>query len=164
MNDYFGFLARYNLWANRTLYGAVATLPDEEIARDRNGFFKSILGTLNHVLVGDRVWLARLLGEEYGWFRSLDQILFTDFAQLRRERENADRRIVAEVARLSLSGDLYYINSQGVAVCAPKTVVLGHIFNHQTHHRGQVHGMLSVAGIAPPSLDITYFPRDSFQV
>ena len=163
MRDHFQLFSRYNLWANRTLYDAVAALPAEEIARDRRGFFGSILGTLNHVLLGDRVWFARMMGEEYGWFQSLDQILFAEFDVLRQEREATDRQIVATVAKLPLDGDLAYRNSRGESMRVPRTVVLGHVFNHQTHHRGQVHGMLSQAGYAPPPLDLIYFPRDHFQ-
>ena len=163
MRDHFILFGRYNLWANRTLYAAVATLPPEAIARDRQGFFGSILGALNHLLVADRVWLARMAREDYGWFRSLDQILHSDFEDLRQERDATDHRILAAMSQVPLDGELAYVNSRGESVRAPWTVVLGHIFNHQTHHRGQVHGMLSQAGISPPPLDLLYFPRDSFQ-
>jgi len=160
MRDHFDLFARYNHWANQTLYSAVATLPPEEIGRDRNGFFRSILGTLNHILVGDRIWLARMRGEEYGWFRSLDQTLHSDFIELREARETTDRCILDLVPALPLAGDLAYANSRGEPCSVPRSLVLGHFFNHQTHHRGQVHGMLSQAGANPPALDLLYFPRD----
>ena len=163
MRNHFILFSRYNLWANRTLYAAVATLPPEAITCDRQGFFGSILGTLNHLLVGDRAWLARMRGEDYSWFRSLDQILHAEFEGLRHEREATDLRILATVPDLPLEGELAYVNSQGQPTRAPWTVVLGHVFNHQTHHRGQVHGMLSQAGVKPPPLDLLYFPRDRFQ-
>ncbi len=163
MREHFILFSRYNFWANRTLYGALTALPPEEIARDRRGFFGSILGTLNHLLVGDRLWLARMAGEDSGWFTSLDQILFADFDTLRREREISDRKILDLVPALPVDGDLTYRDSRGRPRQAPWPVVLGHLFNHQTHHRGQVHGMLSHAGYAPPPLDLIYFPRNDFQ-
>lgn len=162
MRNHFILFSRYNLWANRTLYAAIATLPPEAIACDRQGFFGSILGALNHLLVGDRVWLARMLSEDYSWFHSLDQMLHTDFETLRQAREALDQHILATVPTLPLEGDLAYVNSRGEPSRAPWTIILGHVFNHQTHHRGQVHGMLSQAGIVPPPLDLLYFPRDSF--
>ena len=163
MRAYFTLLSRYNNWANQTLYAAIGTLPPEEIARDRRGFFRSISGALNHVLLADKVWLARMLGVEYGWFKSLDQILFDDFEELRREREATDHAILAAIPQLPLTGELSYVNSRREPTVAPWTVVLGHFFNHQTHHRGQAHDMLTQAGGKAPPLDILYFPRDSFQ-
>ena len=164
MHNHFIFFSRYNLWANRTLYAAVSVFSAEEIARDRNGFFGSILGTLNHLIVGDRVWLARMTKQDYSWFKSLDQILFSDFDQLRAEREVTDRQFLETIPTLPVVGELAYTNSQGTPTIAPWNIVLGHVFNHQTHHRGQVHGMLSQAGLNPPPLDVLYFPRDSFKV
>ncbi|MBI3446293.1 MAG: damage-inducible protein DinB [Magnetospirillum sp.] len=159
MREHFNLLGRYNQWANATLYGAIARLPPEEITRDRGGFFGSILGTLNHVLVTDRVWMARLKGEDYGWFTSLDQVLHTDFPTLRSMREEMDRTIITTVATQPLTGDLGFVNSKGLKQMVPRWIVLDHIFNHQTHHRGQAHDLLSQAGGAPPPLDLLYFPR-----
>jgi uncharacterized damage-inducible protein DinB len=158
MNEHFNLIARYNQWANQTLYAAVATLPPDEIARDRNGFFRSILGTLNHLLVADRVWIARLSGENYGWFTALNQILYPEFSELRQAREDDDRTLIKLTANLSLTGNLTYTNCCGEQRCVPISIVLSHIFNHQTHHRGQVHGMLSQAGKQPPPLDLLYCP------
>ena len=163
MQAYFTLLSRYNNWANQTLYEAIGMLAPEEIARDRKGFFRSISGALNHILLADKVWLARMQGAEYGWFKSLDQVLHSDFAELRREREIIDRAILAAIPQLPLTGDLSYVNSRREATSAPWAVILGHFFNHQTHHRGQAHDMLSQAGGKAPPLDILYFPRDSFQ-
>ena len=160
MREHFTLLARYNQWANATLYEAISALPEVEIARDRGGFFGSILGCLNHLLVADRVWLARLQGEDYGWFRSLDQCLHTDFGALRHERAETDRRLTAVIGAQPLAGDLDFVNSRGEAQRVPRWIVLDHIFNHQTHHRGQAHDMLSQAGGKAPPLDLLYFPRE----
>jgi uncharacterized damage-inducible protein DinB len=102
--------------------------------------------------------------QEYGWFKSLTQTLFTDFVQLREQREMTDLLILETIPTLPMSGNLAYTNSQGHPSNTPWPLVLGHFFNHQTHHRGQVHGMLSQAGLNPPQLDLLYFPRDTFQI
>jgi len=160
--DHFLTFARYNRWANDRIYDAAAGLSDDEYRRDRRGFFRSIHGTLNHVLVGDRLWLNRLTGEgeDPG---SLDAILFEDFAELREARTAEDRRLLQTVdgyGEADLTGMLSYTNIAGASFTQPLALVLGHVFNHQTHHRGQVHDMLSQTGTTPPELDLIYFIRE----
>ncbi len=152
--------ARYNAWANERLYAAVATLPAEEIGRDRGAFFGSILGTLNHILVGDRAWLGRITGTDYG-IRALDQVLYNDFAELWEARRTFDRVIENVVGAVPLEGDLHYKTIAGTEQTTPMAVVLDHVFNHQSHHRGQVHHMLGLAGVEPPALDLIYFVRET---
>jgi len=162
--DYFRTLARYNAWANRRLYDACAKLPDGERKRDRRSFFRSIHNTLNHLLVGDRIWLARLEGKDHG-IKSLDQVLYDDFGRLRQAREAEDERITLWMDGLDerrLAGTLRYRSmSDGRSSETALPFVLGHVFNHQTHHRGQVHGMLSQTEVAPPPLDLLYYVRDA---
>lgn len=149
-------MARYNRLANRRLYDACAALPAEELERDRKGFFHSILGTLNHIMIGDRIWLGRFAGREMP-STGLDAILYADFAALRQAREAEDERIEDFAAGLDeafLAATIGYRNNQGLRFDDPMPLLLTHFFNHQTHHRGQVHDMLSQAGIAPPSLDL----------
>lgn len=160
MRSHFLRLAAYNAWANEKLYAAVSTLPAEEIARDRQAFFRSILGTLNHILVGDRAWMGRITGSDYG-IRSLDQILFDDFAELWEARKTFDRVISNVAASAPLEEDLRYRTIAGVENVTPMDVVLTHVFNHQTHHRGQVHHMLGMAGVKPPELDLIYYVRET---
>jgi uncharacterized damage-inducible protein DinB len=160
MRQHFLRFARYNAWANERLYTAVATLSAEEIARDRKAFFGSILGTLNHILVGDRAWMGRVTGSDYG-IRALDQILCDDFADLWESRRTFDRVIENVVAAVPLEGDLHYRTVAGAEQVTPMTVVLAHVFNHQTHHRGQVHHMLGDAGREPPALDLIYYVREA---
>ncbi|MFA7429436.1 MAG: DinB family protein [Rhodospirillaceae bacterium] len=152
--------AAYNAWANERLYEAVATLPAEEIARDRKGFFRSILGTLNHIMVADRAWMGRITGSDYG-IRALDQILFDDFAELWEARRTFDRVIANVAASAPLEEDLHYWTIAGVECVTPMGMVLTHVFNHQTHHRGQVHHMLGEAGVEPPALDFIYYARET---
>jgi uncharacterized damage-inducible protein DinB len=152
-------LARYNGWANRRLYDAVGQLDEAAWRAPRSGFFGSLQETLNHILVGDRIWLARFEGGEHGIAR-LDQILHPDFTALRRAREAEDARIVAFVDGLAaarLEGELAYSNMEGQAKRLPLGWALAHFFNHQTHHRGQAHAMLAGTAVPPPPLDLLYF-------
>ena len=157
---YFRVFADYNQWANGRLYDAVAKLPDAEYRKPRQSFFKSIHGTLNHLLVTDRIWLSRIEPPQVAM--PLNSILYEEFAALRTAREAEDRRIVALVGAMTaetLSGDLVYANSTGASFATPMVQVLGHLFNHQTHHRGQAHDQLSQTDIAPPELDLIYYLR-----
>ena len=110
MKPHFAMLAAYNAWCNRRLYDAAAALPEADYHADRGAFFKSLHGTLNHILVADRIWMKRLTGEGEAPTR-LDAILFDDLASLRRARAAEDARIIAYVDRLSeadLAGLLRY--------------------------------------------------------
>ena len=149
-------MARYNRLANARLYDACAELSDGERTRMRPAFFGSIHGTLNHILVGDRIWLARFAGDEVP-STGLDAILYGDFADLRAARTAEDDRIEAFAAGLTaeiLSGTIRYVNNEGREFDDPVDMLVAHLFNHQTHHRGQVHDMLSQTTVPPPSLDL----------
>lgn len=163
MKAHFQRMAAYNRWANARLYEAVGQLSPAEIAAPRSGFFPSLLKTLNHLLVGDTVWIVRLEGTGSHGITSLEQILHTDFAALRAARTAMDDRIVAFVDRLApsrLAEDLVYRTVAGDPMRTQVAQVLAHFFNHQTHHRGQAHAMLSDAKVSPPVLDLIYFLRD----
>jgi len=159
--DHFKTMAAYNRWANARLYDACAGLGDAERKHDRAAFFGSIHNTLNHILVGDRTWLGRIEGlEDSG--TPLDTVLFDDFGELRRAREAEDDRIDRVLSAMNedrLAGDLAHSNMAGTPFRTPLRLVWTHFFNHQTHHRGQVHDMLSQAGAAPPELDLIYYIR-----
>jgi uncharacterized damage-inducible protein DinB len=159
---HFQCLARYNAWANRRLYDACAQLSADDYLAKRPSFFGSIHATLNHILVGDRVWLSRFQDRPRG-IKSLDQILYDDLASLRRAREAEDANIVACVGAIddeALGGVLRYRTMAGEPQETPLAWTLAHFFNHQTHHRGQVHGLLSTTPVAPPPLDLIYFLRE----
>jgi uncharacterized damage-inducible protein DinB len=161
--DYFRRFARYNAWANRRLYDACGSLDAADYRAKRPSFFGSIHATLNHILVGDRIWLARFEGRTHD-IKSLNQILIDDLAGLRSARTAEDLRILAftnQLSEASLSAKLNYRNMAGEEISLPLVVAIAHFFNHQTHHRGQVHGMLSGTAVAPPPLDLLYFlPED----
>ena len=154
--EHFRMLARYNAKANRLLYDACARLPDAERTRARPAFFRSIHGTLNHILVGDRIWMARFAGRDVP-STGLDAILYDGFAALRAAREEMDDRIEGFMAGLTpafLAGSIRYVNNAGLPYDDPVPLLLTHFFNHQTHHRGQVHDLLSQTDVPPPSLDL----------
>jgi uncharacterized damage-inducible protein DinB len=162
--DYFRTWARYNEWANRRLYDACAKLPEAEYMRPRAAFFGSIHGTLNHILVGDRLWFGRITGQEPG-IKALDQILYGDFAGLRVARQAEDAHIINVVDAMderTLNATLRFktvVNPEMVAM--PMHLALATTFNHQTHHRGQVHGLLSQTDVAPPPLDLILYWRET---
>ena len=149
-------LARYNSLANRRLYDACAQLTDAERKKPRPAFFKSIHGTLNHILIGDRIWLTRFSGRETP-STNLDAILYDEFDALRAAREQEDTRIevfAAGLTDLFLECTVRYVNNEGKLFEDSMPMLVAHFFNHQTHHRGQVHDLLTQTGVAPPSLDL----------
>jgi uncharacterized damage-inducible protein DinB len=160
--DHFQTFARYNAWANDRLYDACGQLSDADFRASRQAFFGSILGTLNHILVGDRAWLGRIEGVPSG-IKRLDEILFEDLAGLRQARKAENERIVRLTGTLdaeALARDLVYRTTAGVEHTTPLVWVLSHMFNHQTHHRGQVHALLSQTTVKPPPLDLIFFLRE----
>jgi uncharacterized damage-inducible protein DinB len=162
--DYFRTLARYNQWANRTLYAAVARLSEADYMKPRAAFFGSIHGTLNHKLVGDRLWMGRITGHDSG-IRALDQVLYGDFAGLRVAREAEDAQIINVINAMdepTLNTTLRYRPITGDSTMAtPMRFVLAHLFNHGTHHRGQAHALLSQTSVAPPPLDLIFYLREA---
>ena len=153
---HFRMLCRYNRLANERLYGACARLRDAERTKDRGAFFGSIHGTLNHILVGDRIWMTRFEGGEAS-STNLDAILYEDFEALRKARIAEDARIEAYTAALtagSLEGPIAYVNNEGREFRDPLAVLLAHFFNHQTHHRGQVTAMVAQTDAPYPVLDM----------
>jgi uncharacterized damage-inducible protein DinB len=156
-------LMRYNAWANARLYDAVGRLAEEEIVRPRPSFFGSILKTLNHLIVCDRLWMGRLTGVDSG-YRRLDEVPYADFPSLRAAREDQDKAMVGWMERVDpvfiAETVLEYATSRGEQCATPVALVITHMVNHGTHHRGQVHGLLSQTEVAPPPLDLIYYTRD----
>ncbi|MBI3524982.1 MAG: DinB family protein [Betaproteobacteria bacterium] len=160
MLEQFRLLARYNGWINARLYQSAGQLSAAELALDRQAFFGSIIGTLNHIVVGDTVWLSRFATHPARHAAldairqaripsALNEIVFADFASLRQHRLELDQTISQWVAQLSerdLAHILHYQNMQGVAGARNFGTLLLHFFNHQTHHRGQVTTLLMQAG------------------
>jgi len=161
--EWLGALARYNRWMNDKLYELAATLSDEARKRDCGAFFKSIHGTLNHLLLADRVWLGRFKGVTLpdghmgpGGIRSLEQELYADFEELRRQRALTDTELSAWVSELTperLAAPLVYFR-MGQKHEVPLWWAVCHLFNHQTHHRGQITTLLSQQGHDPGVTDL----------
>jgi uncharacterized damage-inducible protein DinB len=158
--------AGYNAWANDRIYDAAGKLSDADYRADRGAFFKSVHGTLNHMLVADRVWMRRFTGEGPSPTR-LDAILFNEIGNLREERTAEDRRIISFVDGLDdakLAGEFTYRTiTNPTTVTQPLAPALDHFFNHQAHHRGQLHGLLTALGGRDfaPSLDLILFQRQT---
>ena len=153
---HFQMFAQYNALANHKLYEVCAQISDTERKRTRLAFFQSIHGTLNHLMVGDRIWLTRFEGKQIPSTR-LDAILYDDFDELREARVAEDQRIKTFAAGLTeefLGSTIQYVNNAGNICNDPVDLLVAHFFNHQTHHRGQIHDMITQTEIAPPSLDL----------
>lgn len=137
--DHFKRMAAYNTAANRALYAAVALLPEAAFVAERPAFFGSIRGVLNHIVVGDRIWLARFEGGTSP-STDLDALLYDSFADLEAARVAEDARIERIAAGLTpefLQGDIRYVNNQGRDMVDPNATLVAHFFNHQTHHRAR---------------------------
>lgn len=164
--DFCRMMARYNRWQNRAILGAAEGLPAAERVRDRGAHWGSIAGTLSHLLWGDMVWMARLDGGRRPDLGLADSAtLSEDWDELRRDRQSLDARIHDWAARLSpedLQGELFWHSrDQGRAVSRPMGLCVAHFFNHQAHHRGQVHAMLTAAGARPGVTDLLALPDDA---
>jgi uncharacterized damage-inducible protein DinB len=165
MREHFRTLARYNRWANARLYAAAGSLSEEEYRADRGVFFRSVHGTLNHLLVVDRLWLARITGERNPDAPvRLDAILHEERDALAAARAREDERIEAVVDGLDetrLAAPLRYRTTLGWEHEQPVAEVLAHMFNHQTHHRGQAHAVLTGLGREAPPMDLVLYLREA---
>jgi uncharacterized damage-inducible protein DinB len=162
MKAHFERFAAYNRWANARLYEAAFALSDADYRRNVGAFFKSMHGTLNHLLVTDRIWLKRLTGEGEHPNR-LDAIIHEDRRDLALARADEDDRVIRYIGALAendLDGLQKYATTAGKPFQDRRRDILAHLFNHQTHHRGQAHTILSICtGREPPSLDLLAMER-----
>lgn len=166
MTERYKMFAGYNAWANNRIYDAASKLSDADYRADRGAFFHSVHGTLNHLLVADRIWIRRFTGTGDAPNR-LDTILFVQFDELRDARRTEDARISRFCADLNgerLAGDFTYrtiVNA--TTITQPLAPALDHFFNHQTHHRGQLHALLTAlrGRDFAPSLDLILFQRET---
>ncbi len=162
MKRHFMMFAGYNAWANTRIYDAAARLSPEEWQRETDVFFKSLMGTLNHLLATDRIWLKRMTGSGDAP-NSLDAIIHKDFDRLRAVRQAEDQRIVEWLDALSetdLRGRFSYLTISELRTVSQRIApALSHLFNHQTHHRGQAHAILTTLGKPSVALDLILFLR-----
>ncbi len=160
MRDHFKMFAAYNGWANRKLYTAAADLSDEQWKEDTGVFFGSMCGTLNHILVADMIWMHRFTGEGDVPDR-LDANLHEEFSPLLSARREMDDRIIAfcdTVSGEQLAAEFTYTPvTNPTPVTMKLAPALAHIFNHQTHHRGHAHAVLTRITGDAPALDLIYY-------
>jgi len=168
--DNYRFLARYNRWFNARLYDACEQVSDAERKRDRGAFFGSIHNTLNHLVWGDQLWLARFAAQEGSGADALrgglldlppgavhETVLYPDWQALRTKREQLDAAIEGWLAAMPADFPLRsmrYANTKGVQREHPAWMAVTHFFNHQTHHRGQATALLMQAGVDPGLTDL----------
>jgi uncharacterized damage-inducible protein DinB len=162
--DFARTMARYNAWQNRSIYMAADDLDDAAREADRGAFFGSIRATLSHLMWGDLMWMSRLDGGAAPQGGIAGSGALFDWATLRTGRPRLDARIAAwawSVSDADLRGDLtWHSGALGREVAKPMGLVVAHVFNHQTHHRGQVHAMLTAAGARPGDTDLFILPDD----
>ncbi len=157
-SDYLRQMASYHQWAGQRLLAAVAALPEEEYRRPSGLFFGSVHGTLNHLLLADRLWYGRLRGAPYA-MTGLDQEIVA-------EREDLAHAIVrqaqywqdylAGLSAAAWSQDIDYVSSTGQPFSLSREAILMHVFNHATHHRGQISALITRAGRPCPEMDLVY--------
>lgn len=162
---YCQMMARYNAWQNKGLRAIVDAMDEEELRRDRGAFFGSILGTLNHLLWGDLIWMARFQGTPPPAQGIPESPAMTSTpTEWSTERFRTDGRITLWADKLNtidLVGPLtWYSGAMDRAMHQPLQTCIMHFFNHQTHHRGQVHAMLTAAGAKPGPTDLAFMPED----
>ncbi|MEO0957592.1 MAG: DinB family protein [Pseudomonadota bacterium] len=163
MKAHFQMFADYNAWANERLYAAAGQLSKKDVEADLGAFFGSVLGTLNHIMIADLLWLARLREQRPPNFALID-ILHDDMAELTAARRVLDADIVRyadDLTEADLTANITYTTITGpTTMTQRRDHALPHFFNHQTHHRGQVHALLTrLTGDAPP-LDLLFYQRE----
>lgn len=158
--DHACLMARYNQWMNLKLYDAAARLSDAQRKEDRGAFFKSIHGTLNHLLYGDLAWLCRFTGRSSDGLHPALGI--DDFEALRARRIAVDEELLAWAGTLTpawLAADFTYFSmAYAGSFTRPAWTLVVHLFNHETHHRGQVTTLLSQLGVDVGATDLPLLP------
>jgi uncharacterized damage-inducible protein DinB len=160
--DHVRAMAEYNRWQNQSIYGAAEGLDDAARKAPRGAWFGSIHGTLNHILFGDQIWMSRFAGTPKPKAAGIpDSVgMYESWDDLKRERAAFDEVIIDWASRLDpaeLAGDMrWFSGAVGRELTQPRWLLVTHMFNHQTHHRGQVHCMLTQAGVRPGSTDLPF--------
>jgi len=161
-------MAKYNHWMNKKICLSSAQIDDAELLQDRGAFFQSVLGTLNHILVADILWLKRYATHPKNFSSlayvrnleqpsALDKILFSDLESLKTERDRLDLLIIdftKELNEPDFDSVLDYTDTEGNSHQNQLGMLIQHLFNHQTHHRGQVTTLLNQIGIDVGATDL----------
>lgn len=160
---YFSGLARYNVWATRRLLDAIEPLSDEDYRRDVGLFFKSIHGTLNHLLVGEHMLWYRRFAEGLSPKLGLDEEIEPVRARLAQALKGGAANwlpLIESWSAEKFEGKLSYTTTRGIPANLPFAATLGHVFNHGTHHRGQITATLTMLGKPCPELDLVYMLQE----
>ncbi len=168
--DYVQTMVTYSKWQNGSIFTAASGLSDAERRQDRGAFFDSIHATLNHLLWADQIWMHRLTDfpQPEPFIKTIkDSVhMHLDWQDLVQARQTFDEKLLSWSSTIDekiLEGDLTWFSASAKReITHPKWVLFTHLFNHQTHHRGQVHVMLTAAGAKPDDTDIPFTP-DLFQ-
>ncbi len=174
LNEHLCLMAQYNQWMNRQIYSASAQLSVEALIQDKGAFFGSIFGTLNHIAVGDSIWLKRFAPflldhpelnpiRDLEQPKSLDSMLFSDLSSLNDYRKMLDDifiELAQSISTTELNQWVSYSNTKEIPSQKSLFSLLMHVFNHQTHHRGQISTLLSQSGIAIASTDLVVLIPD----
>ncbi|MCR9126971.1 MAG: DinB family protein [Rhodobacteraceae bacterium] len=159
-------MARYNAWQNRQMDAAMASLPPADLNADRGAFFGSVMRTASHVLWADQVWMARMAGTAPPAAPGTQSdVAWTDLPTWREDRVATDAMLrdwAGALGDADLAGQVaWYSGILGKDTSAPCWLCVTHMFNHQTHHRGQIHAMLTAAGAQAPVSDLVFMPEDA---
>jgi uncharacterized damage-inducible protein DinB len=158
--NYYQLMAAYNRWMNRKLYDVCAEIPDDRRREDLGAFFKSIHGTLNHILLADYIWMDRFNDQPRRY--KLGDEIHADFEELRTAREEMDGNILDWVETLTdkwLEEPLQWVSGiDGKTRRVMRRILVTHMFNHQTHHRGQLTTLITQLGYEPGVTDIPAMP------
>lgn len=163
---YMHVMARYNAWQNNQLFDVLDVMDEGEVATNRGAFFGSLSGTLSHILWGDQLWMSRFDTRSAAPASpgALKAGYWPTDPEWRVKRQRCDRRIeewAGGLVQSDLDGDLkWYSGTQSKDFVQPLALCITHFFNHQTHHRGQVHAMLTAAGRSAPVTDLVFMPDD----
>jgi uncharacterized damage-inducible protein DinB len=163
--DYCQMMARYNRWQNQSLIAAAGTLSEAARRQERGAFFGSIFGTLNHLLWADTIWLHRFAGTEKPQQPNIpgSAVEAPDWQAYCQRRTTKTDEFIAwadTVTQATLDGDLiWYSGAAKTNMVRPLGMMAVHVFNHQTHHRGQIHAMLTAAGAKPEDTDLMLMPE-----
>jgi len=162
--DYCRTMARYNAWQNNGIRKIVDVMDEDALRLDRGAFFGSILGTLNHLLWGDQLWMSRFDGGDGPTMSIPESVNLTPSPSIWfAERFRTDGRITEwarQLTAVDLTGDLtWFSGAMNQTVTRPFAFCVTHFFNHQTHHRGQIHAMLTAAGQQPQDSDLFFLPE-----
>ncbi len=161
---YCQYMGRYNAWQNNGLIDVVQGMSQDDLARDQGAFFGSIWGTMNHLLWGDEIWISRLdKGTSNDKVIATSTDMVADIDAWVAKRRALDSRILSwasTVTQETLDGDLtWHSASFNQDYSKPMAVGVMQMFNHQTHHRGQIHTMLTAQGKSLPDTDIPLLPE-----